>query len=154
MNAIDNNMTSIDPTTHAGNFENFKNKVAGVLTGHCAQWRGGVWGDQTNTRLYCNTFRVSLFVLFPFILFLSLHYFILVLFVPPLPFLFLMSIRYDIGDNGQVEIQKGIIEGAQTIADLPVLELEELKASIDKQVRQRVRERRARREAGRIGWEG
>ena len=65
-----------------------------------------------------------------------------------------MSIRYDIGDNGQVEIQKGIIEGAQIIADLPVLELEELKASIDKQVRQRVRERRARREAGRIGWKG
>ena len=31
VNAIDNNMTSIDPTTHAGNFENFKNKVAGVL---------------------------------------------------------------------------------------------------------------------------
>ena len=53
-----------------------------------------------------------------------------------------MSIRYDIEDNGQVEIQKGIIEGAQTIADLPVLELEELKASIDKQVRQRVTDRR------------
>ena len=31
VDAIDNNMTSIDPTTHAGNFENFKNKVAGVL---------------------------------------------------------------------------------------------------------------------------
>jgi hypothetical protein len=29
--AIDNNTTSIDPTTHAGNFEIYKNKVAGTL---------------------------------------------------------------------------------------------------------------------------
>lgn len=45
-----------------------------------------------------------------------------------------MHKRYDIGDKGQIELQKGIIEGAKAIANLPVSEFAGLKSDIDKQV--------------------